>query len=63
MTAPAMRNPGNPDDAWRRRVAEAARKAADDLAETDHPQHRQLRADLEALYERLTAEGSSEVEL
>jgi hypothetical protein len=40
--------------AWRRQVAEAARHAADDL-DKDHPQLRQLHADLVDLAARLTA--------
>jgi hypothetical protein len=47
------------DAAWRAKVAEAARRAAADLAEDDAPQLRQLRADLQDLYRRLAAEPDS----
>ena len=39
---------------WRRQVAEAAGRAADDLAEDDDPQRRELSADLRALEARMT---------
>ena len=39
---------------WRRQVAEAARRAADELAAADHPELRQLHADLTDLEARLT---------
>lgn len=44
---------------WRRRVAEAARLAADELVEEDHPPLRQLYADLKALEARLADDGSA----
>jgi hypothetical protein len=43
-------------DEWLARVADAARRAAQDLRQLDDPQHDALLADLDALYERLTGE-------
>lgn len=39
---------------WRRQVADAARRAAEELAAEDHPQTRRLRADLIDLVARIT---------
>jgi hypothetical protein len=40
---------------WRRRVAEAARLAAEDLADEDDPQLRRLHVELKGLEARITA--------
>jgi hypothetical protein len=42
------------DRLWRQRVAEAAGRAADDVAEEDDPQRRALYTDLRALEARMT---------
>ena len=39
---------------WRRQVAEAARRAAEELSAEDHPELRRLHADLTDLEARLT---------
>ena len=41
---------------WAERVAEAARRAAEDVRAIGDPLHRDLLADLDALIARLTAE-------
>jgi hypothetical protein len=46
---------GEAERAWRQQLADAARRAADDLAQ-DHPSLRQLHTDLVDLAERMTAE-------
>lgn len=54
-----MASPGDDDDAtrsWRLRVAEAARRAADQLRAENHPYHRRMIADLDELHTRLTDE-------
>lgn len=43
------------DRIWQQRVAEAAGRAADDLAEEDDPQRRALYTDLRTLEARMTA--------
>jgi hypothetical protein len=45
---------------WRRQVAEAAGLAADELADDDRPQFRQLYADLRGLEARLADDEPSE---
>ena len=40
---------------WDALVAEAAKLAADDIRDRDDPDNRQLRADLEEIHARLTA--------
>ena len=42
------------EELWRRQVADAARRAADELSAEDHPELRRLRADLTDLEARLT---------
>jgi hypothetical protein len=44
---------------WRRQLAEAARRAADELADEDHPQLRQLHADLKELEARMNTEPAA----
>jgi hypothetical protein len=46
------------EQSWRRRVAEAARSAAEDLADVDDPLSRRLYADLRALEARMTSAGA-----
>jgi hypothetical protein len=50
------------DRAWRRRVAEAARRGAADLAKEDSPQLRQLHDDLVSLAESLTDDDQASSE-
>ena len=46
------------DPIWRRRIAEAARRAADDLAGENDPSLRRLHADLTDLAARMTSEDT-----
>jgi len=48
-----------PDDTtqWNALVAEAAKLAADDIRDSDDPHQRQLRAALDEIHARLSADG------
>jgi hypothetical protein len=50
---------GNLDDQtqWNALIAEAAKLAADDIRDRDDPHNRQLRAALEEIHARLTADA------
>jgi hypothetical protein len=61
-TPPRTGDDGEAERAWRRRVAEVARRAADDLAAEDSPQLSRLHADLIDLANRLTAADSQPLE-
>lgn len=52
-------NGNNSTRLWRRQVADAARRAAEELAAEDHPELRQLHADLIDLEARM-AEADAE---
>jgi hypothetical protein len=59
---PPTGNDGGAERAWRRRVAEAARRAADDLGGERSPQLSRLHADLIDLATRLTAADGAPLE-